>query len=197
MLQANTRESTVENLPLLCGDDSILLIVDMQAGLAKAMPAGDWTRARDATIVMVRAAAELDIPIATARQYPKGLGSTAAEIEAVLPPRTEQFDKTCFSACGAEGLFDLLKLTERSQIVVCGMEAHVCVLQTAADLVRRGYRPFVVGDATSSRNPAHGHNALERMRAHGIAVINHESAVFEWLRDARHEHFKTLLELLR
>jgi len=185
------------NVPLLHADDSVLLIVDMQTRLAGSMPAADWARARDGAIVLIRAATAIGLPILVTRQYPKGLGETDPDIEAALPAHAERLDKTCFSACGAAGFLEVLEMTGRSHIVVCGMETHVCVLQTVADLAARDHRPCVVGDAVCSRDPAHTANALERMRAGGIPVTNRESAMFEWLRDARHEQFKTVSKLLK
>lgn len=184
-------------LSLLDGEDSLLLIVDMQARLAASMPADAWTGARDAAITLARAAGELEIPVLVTRQYPKGLGPTDGDIEAALPDAAVTIDKTCFSACGADALMESIRASGRDRVVVCGMEAHVCVLQTIADLAARGPTPVVVGDAVCSRRHDHRENALSRMAAGGATVTNHESVLFEWLRDARHEKFKAISALLR
>ncbi|MDR9437667.1 MAG: isochorismatase family protein, partial [Thiohalophilus sp.] len=89
------------------------------------------------------------------------------------------------------------RLNARRQIVLGGMESHVCVLQTAIQLQEHGYQVFVVEDAIASRRKTHHRNALARLRQAGISVIMSESALFEWLRDARHEQFKTLSKLIR
>lgn len=184
-------------LSLIEREDSLLLIVDMQARLVASMPTDAWTGARDAAITLARAAGELDLPILVTRQYPKGLGPTDGDIEAALPDAAMTIDKTCFSACGAEALLEALRATGRKRVVVCGMETHVCVLQTVSDLIEEGYTPAVAGDAVCSRRADHRDNALARMAAAGVTVTNHESVLFEWLRDARHEKFKAVSALLR
>jgi len=187
----------VNPLSMFRPGESLLLIVDMQARLAASMPAEAWTGARDATITLARAAGELDLPVLVTRQYPKGLGPTDGDIESALPDAAVTVDKTCFSACGAEAVAESLRASGRGRIVVCGMEAHVCVLQTMADLVEAGWTAAVVGDAVCSRRAAHRDNALARMTAAGVTVTNHESVLFEWLRDARHERFKAVTALLK
>ena len=184
-------------LPLLELDRSALLIVDMQTRLAASMPADGWTRARDSAILLARAAGELGVPTLVTRQYPKGLGETDADIAAALPDHAVTVDKSCFSATDAGALEEALAMTGRSQVVVCGMEAHVCVIQTVAGLARLDYTPFVVADGICSRAAEHRDNALERMRDAGVAVTNRESCLFEWVRDARHERFKAIAALVK
>lgn len=182
---------------LLDADDSVLLIVDMQTRLAAAMPAEAWAAGRDTAVLLACAADTLDLPILVTRQYPQGLGDTAPEIAGILPDRAVTVDKTCFAATDAGELRQALAMTGRSQVVLCGMEAHVCVLQTAAGLDALGYTPFVVADGVCSRSPAHRDNALARLAGAGVAVTNRESCLFEWLRDARHERFRAVTSLLR
>ena len=187
----------MSGLALLRAEDSVLLIVDMQSRLAASMPTETYARARDAAITLARAAGELELPVLVTRQYPKGLGPTDGDLEAALPDSAAVVDKTCFSAPDSEALAEALRATGRSQVVICGMEAHVCVLQTAAGLLDGDHTPFVVADAICSRSVGHRDNALARMAAAGVAVTNHESALFEWLRDARHERFKAVSALLK
>lgn len=187
----------MSTLRLLDAERSILLVVDMQTRLAAAMPADAWQRTRDAAIVLARAASELRLPVLVTRQYPQGLGDTDPTVAEALPDAAETIDKSCFSGCDAPALAQALEMTGRSQVLVCGMEAHVCVLQTVAGLAAAGYEPFVAADAACSRDPAHAANALERMRAAGVAITNTESALFEWLGDAGHERFKALSRLIR
>lgn len=182
---------------LLRAEDSVLLIIDMQTRLAASMPVEAFKRAQDATIVLARAAGELGIPVLVTRQYPKGLGPTDGDIAAALPDAAATIDKTCFSARDSEALTEALRATGRDQVIICGMEAHVCVLQTAAGLAAMDHEPCVVADAVCSRNAEHRDNALTRLTAAGIMVSNHESVLFEWLRDARHEHFKAVSALLK
>lgn len=184
-------------LPLLEREQSLLLIVDMQARLAAAMPTEVYAEARAACITLARAAGELGLPTLVTRQYPKGLGPTDGELEAALPGSAASVDKTSFSAPDDEAVGEALRAAGRRQIVVCGMEAHVCVLQTVAALAADGYTPCVVADGVCSRRALHRDNALARIAAAGIPVSNHESVLFEWLRDARHEKFKAVSALLR
>ena len=186
------------NAPVvLDGADSVLLVVDMQTRLAASMPAEAWAGARDTAMLLARAAGEFDLPVVVTRQYPRGLGDTEPDIAGALPSHAVTVDKTCFSATGCDEVSEALSMTARSQIVVCGMEAHVCVLQTAAGLARSGLQPFVVADAVCSRQQAHRDNALARLASAGIAVTNSESCLFEWLRDARHERFKAVAKLVQ
>jgi nicotinamidase-related amidase len=147
--------------------------------------------------LLLRAAWILGIPITVTAQYPKGLGPTDPDIAAHIPPDTPAFDKTVFSCCGADGFNEYLAGVKRPQIVIAGMEAHVCVLQSAFDLLAAGYQVFVLDDATCSRKLENYHNALLRLHQGGAIVTSAESVVFEWLRDARHVHFKTLSSLIR
>jgi nicotinamidase-related amidase len=168
--------------------DSALAIIDIQERLASAMPA------RDAVLravgILLHAAARLGIPVLVSEQYPKGLGKTVPEIAAKLPEGSTVVEKTAFSACGALPI-------ERQQVVIAGMEAHVCVLQTALELAASGREVFVVADAVCSRSDANAANALARMRDAGVVVTNTESVLFEWLRDASHERFRELSRLIR
>ncbi len=159
------------------------------------MPEADRARVLRNTTLLLQAAALLAVPSCVSEQYPKGLGPTAAELMQHLPIATQRIEKTCFAACGADGFpYDA---APASQCILAGMEAHVCVLQTALQLRKRDQIVFVVEDAVCARQPANTANALARLRQAGVIVTNTESVIFEWLRDARHEHFKTLSALLR
>jgi nicotinamidase-related amidase len=136
------------------------------------------------------------VPAIATEQYPRGLGPTDPAVAAALPEGTPLLDKTCF-ACGGDEAFRLaLAAAERRQVVLAGMEAHVCVLQTAL-LLHGDYQVFVVEDAVCSRNPDHHRNAMERLRQAGVTVTNTESVLFEWLRDAAHAQFKAVSALVK
>lgn len=184
-------------LLLLRAEDSVLLVVDMQTRFAAATPTDAWEHARDGAVLLARAAGELALPVLATQQVPNKLGQIHPDIQAALPEHTEHLDKTCFSASGDRGFMQALEMTGRRQVVVCGMETHVCVVQTVAGLVAAGYVPFVVADAVCSRDPAHKDNALARMQTAGVPIINRESALFEWMRDAQHEKFKAVSALLK
>jgi nicotinamidase-related amidase len=167
---------------------SSLVLVDVQERLAAVMPARESVVR--AAGILLEAAARLKVPVLVTEQYPQGLGATVPELCAKLPEGHVRVEKTRFSACGSLAL-------ARPQVVLAGMEAHVCVLQTALELAESGHQVFVVSDAVCSRTEANRLNALARMQAAGIVVTNTESVVFEWLRDAAHEHFRALSKLIR
>ncbi|MEN8177524.1 MAG: hydrolase [Pseudomonadota bacterium] len=186
------------SLPLTHAPKSQLLIVNVQEKLAKAMPKAD----RDTMVSNInrlsQTARSLDIPILLSEHYSKGLGETIPEIMQHLPPGTEAKDKFTFSCCTAPGFEEELGQEEnRKQIVIVGLEAHICILQTAAGLQQWGYQVFVVEDAISSRSTSHRENAIQRMRQGGVRMTNSESVAFEWLSDANHPHFSEISQLFR
>ncbi len=178
-------------------DDSVLLIVDLQTRLTAAMDAGERERVNASTAMLARGSGELDIPVIVTRQYPQGLGDTDPAVAEALPDWAVTLDKTRFSAAGDPGIADALRMTGRRQVVLCGMEAHVCVLQTALELVAAAYTVFVIADGICSRNPDHAAGACARLRSAGVTVTNRESVLFEWLRDAAHPSFRTVSGLLK
>jgi nicotinamidase-related amidase len=187
----------VERIPVCRSEDSVLLIVDIQERLTAAMaPAAREIVFRN-TGILSQTAERLGIPVMLSEQYPKGLGYTEAEVFQRLGQGAQRFEKTSFSCCGAGELMAALRQAGRHQVVLAGMEAHVCVLQTALGLHSDGFEIYVVEDATCSRSPANRQNALQRLRQAGVVVTNTESVVFEWLKDSRHEHFRAISALLR
>lgn len=180
---------------LLCAATSRLLVIDIQTRLAAAMPDADRARVLRNAGLLLQAATLLDVPILLSEQYPHGLGPTEPELARHLPATAQRYEKTCFAFSGADGF--QAGAPGATQYVLAGMEAHVCVLQTALELHTQGHRVFVAGDAVCARNPANTDNALARLNQAGVTITNTESVIFEWLRDARHAHFKTLSALLR
>jgi isochorismate hydrolase len=173
-----------------------LLIVDIQEKLGSAMPNKVLNRVVENSALLLQAANALQIPVIASEQYPRGLGPTVQQVATHLPPNTGRIEKTAFSCVGADGFMELLD-RERRQVIIAGMEAHVCVIQTAMDLAARGFEPYVIEDAICSRRLENYQNALARMLRSNIPVVSAESVVFEWLRDASHPQFKTLSKLLR
>lgn len=182
---------------LLDADNSVLLVVDIQGRLSSAMPATDLQQMLTHGRRLLQAAGLLNVPVLLTEQYPQGLGPTQAEISECLPGNARMFSKTGFSCCAAEGFTQALLDTGRKQVVVIGQEAHVCVLQTALELLSENYQVHVLTDAVCSRQVDHKNYALQRMQQQGATLGCHESVLFEWLRDARHSHFKTISALLR
>lgn len=178
-------------------DNSLLLVVDIQTKLGQAMPTKVLNRVISNTSLLSRAAGLLDVPVVVTEQYPRGLGPTIADITEALPATAVTLEKTAFSSAAAQGFDAALKHSEREQIIVVGMESHVCVLQSAFDLVAEGYAVYVVEDAVCSRRLENYQNALDRLRQAGVRIISAESAIFEWLVDSRHEHFKAISAMLR
>jgi nicotinamidase-related amidase len=176
---------------------SLLAVIDMQERLAAAMDPSILRGVVKNTGILLQSAGRLGIPVVISEQYPKGLGPTAAEVLNMLPPANVRIEKTRFSCACEEGLVQAVQSAGRRQVIVAGMEAHVCVLQSALELRASGHEVFVVADACCSRSAENHANAMHRLRAAGVVVTNTESTVFEWLRDARHEHFKALSALLR
>lgn len=172
-----------------------LLIIDIQERLLPAMEEGNHVVAR--TKVLIKAAEALLLPITMTEQYPKGLGQTVAQI---ANPAAQVFEKTSFSCWRDPALkkhFINHHETGRPLVIIAGLEAHVCVLQSAMDLYTAGFGVFVVGDATSSRKQESADLAFERLRQAGIPVINTEMAVFELLGKAGTAEFKALSPLIR
>jgi nicotinamidase-related amidase len=185
-------------MPLSIGRYSQLLIIDAQERLAAAMPKDDLTRALANIKRLVTAAKILDIPIIATQHNSKGLGPIIQSIREDLPGDVEPTEKTCFSCCTATGFErNLEREPGRKQVVMVGMEAHICIVQTASGLRRWGYQVFVAEDAICSRHPAQRLNAVGRMRHAGIQITNAESVGFEWLGDSSHERFREVWSLFK
>lgn len=182
---------------LLCDiEDSCLVIVDVQEKLTAAIPDKVINRLRKNTDILLNAANELGVPVITTAQYPKGLGEIEIFITQNLTQSTASFEKTRFSCLGAHGFKTHLNKLNKKQIILTGVEAHVCIFQSAIDLEREGYDVYVVIDAIASREFTSYESALTRLKHAGVTLLNTESVLFEWLRDASHEKFKTISKLI-
>jgi nicotinamidase-related amidase len=174
---------------------SALLLVDLQEKLMPAMhePASVLANA----LVLLSAANRLGVPTTLTEQYPQGLGPTVPEIADRVRGRDLVYPKMTFSAAAEAAVLSRLRQSRRAQIVVAGVEAHVCVLQSAIGLQQLGYQVAVVGDATTSRKPASVALALERLRQNGVSIVSTEMVVFEWLGRAGSDEFRELSRLIR
>lgn len=174
---------------------SHLAIIDAQERLCGAMPAESLPDVLKNCIILLKAAELLEVPSLYTEQYPKGLGHTHSDLAQWLgnKPRVE---KTAFSSCD-EPKFCLQLTSDRPQIVLAGMEAHICVLQTALALQEMGRQVFVAEDAVLSRSASNKANALSRLRHAGVIVSNTESILFEWLGKAEGDTFKQITRLIR
>jgi nicotinamidase-related amidase len=179
---------------LMKAPQSCLLVIDIQGRLAPAVVGRDRIVAN--TGVLMRAAARLGVPVMVSEQYPKGLGPTVPEV-ARLAGDGALFAKMHFSCLGDRDYALHLAGLGRKQMVVAGMEAHVCVLQTVLQLLADDYDVFVAADAIGSRAPENRELALERMRAAGAVVVSTEMVMFEWLEKAGTPEFKELSALIK
>ena len=143
------------------------------------------------TAWLLEIAAELGIPVLVSEQYPKGLGPTVSMLRDLVPPEAFM-EKTHFSCADAPECRDRLRTVHRKQIVLAGIEAHVCVLQTAIGLVQAGKEVYVVANAVSSRQTDDVDLALQRMRGAGVQIVSREMVAFEWLHQAGTPRFKDI-----
>ena len=179
---------------VLYSQQAALLIVDIQEAFRKRLlDVGDLSRN---VSILVEAAKILKLPIFLTEQYPQGLGKTLAEIQACLGDY-EYFEKQSFSCCGANGFVDALKSSGRTQIIVCGIEAHVCVNQTVHDLLQLGFSVHVVSDAISSRSPKNKEVGLQKMISSGAILSCLEMALFELLVESGTDTFKAVQRLIK
>jgi nicotinamidase-related amidase len=167
-----------------------LVVIDVQEGFRKAIP--DFDRVSKATATLIQGAEAIGIPILITEQYPKGLGETVPEVAEYLPEGTEPLEKVCFSATDAEG-FDL---AGRDQALVCGIETHVCVNQTALALLDSGVEVQVAEDAVGSRSDENKRVGLHKMERAGAVMTSVETALFELLGKAGTEEFKRVQKLV-
>lgn len=179
---------------MITADDTALVLVDIQEKLARAMH--NKEALVDNLKKMVKGARVLGLPILWAEQNPDGLGPTIREIADLLPDE-KPVSKFSFSCCGNETFMKNLKAAGCQNMLVAGIEAHVCVYQTVADLVNLGFDVQVIADAVASRNPENRLIALEKSKALGAGVTSTETALFELLKDARSDHFKDIIQVVK
>lgn len=181
---------------LLEAAKSSLLVIDIQERLLPAMASPQQVISN--TAILLHAAHMLHLPVTVSEQYPRGLGHTAAGLQ--LPAEAYRFEKIHFS-CWRERVIanHLIQLHEhgRPQVIIAGIEAHVCVLQTAIDMAAAGFGVFVVLDCLSSRKEFSVAVALDRMRSSGVQVITLEMALFELLGQAGTAEFKALSAIIK
>jgi len=180
---------------LLAADRAALIIVDVQEAFRPAIVEFDRIAKRIAT--MARGARLLGVPILLTEQSPTKLGRTAQEILGVLPVEFRPLEKTAFSSCGASGFLDQLQRQNRKQILLAGVEAHVCVNQTAHDLLAADYQVHLLHDCVSSRNPDDKAMGIQKMTQSGVIPSSVEMALFELMQNATHEQFRAIQKLIK
>lgn len=172
-----------------------LVVIDVQEGFRHAIPDFAETAARIALVA--HGARLLGLSVFVTEQYPQGLGRTAGEVRAVLSEDFEPVEKTAFSSCGARQFLAQLEGAGARQVLLCGLEAHVCVNQTAHDLLARGYQVHLLLDCITARTAQNRQIGLDKMRSSGALPSSIETALFELMRDARHEQFKAVQRLIK
>ncbi len=179
---------------MLAVDKCTLVVIDIQGKLAQLMYQKEslFENARK----LIRGAQILEIPIIVTEQYPKGLGPTIPEIAALFP-NFKPLPKVSFSCCGDEGFLREMKAVNRKQILICGIETHVCVYQTTVDLIASGYEVHVVADVISSRTAENRELGIERMLDEGAKLTSVEMALFELMRVAEGPKFKEVSKIVK
>ena len=191
-------------MALLDSTRSILVVIDFQGKLVHMVhrPA----LVLESTRRLMRLADLFSVPVVLTEQYPKGIGPTEASVREVFDALTVPkffMEKTAFGCCGDTDFETLLQQARptlrpgQRQIVIAGIEAHVCVMQTVLELLSSGQEVHLCWDAVSGRGEEHRRHALERMAAAGATITNHESVAFEWARDKNHPQFKALSALMK
>ena len=179
---------------LLDRNRSALVLIDFQEKLFPHVH--EYQRVLSRVDLLLSAAKLLQIPLLLTEQYPKGLGGTIKEIRNALP-QVQPLEKMDFSCFAAPGFRERLSALKRDQIVLAGIETHICLAQTALELASSGEKVFVVADATSSRRSLDAKTALKRLDQSGLTVTTAEAVVFEWLRRAGTEEFKAIQPKLK
>lgn len=169
----------------------VAVIVDVQEAFRSAIP--DFALIASRIALAARAFPILNVPILVTEQYPQGLGRTAEEIVLSLPDETEYIEKSTFSSLGSQVVAEKLK----SQVILCGVETHVCVMQTALDLIEKGIEVHLLTDCVASRFEHDKQAGLARMFTAGVASSSIEMALFELLKDSKHEKFKEIQSLIK
>ncbi len=175
---------------LIHPDKSCLLIVDIQEKLLPAVQAPDATE--KAIIDLAEVASRLSVPVLCSEQYPKGLGKTTEAVRAALPDSTLFMEKLSFSCAADAQCNQIINSIKPNQVIICGMETHVCVLQTAIQLKQQAREVYVVADAVSSRQDENKQLALARLRQIGVYIVSREMVIFEWLQRADNEAFREI-----
>jgi nicotinamidase-related amidase len=175
-------------------DKCALVVIDIQEKLAQLMYRKEALL--ENAQKLIRGVQILDVPIIVTEQYPKGLGPTIREIAALFPD-FKPLPKVAFSCCGDEGFQRELLAVDRRQVLICGIETHVCVYQTAVDLLASGYEVEVVADVVSSRTAENREVALQRMRDEGAGITSTEMALFDLMKVAEGPKFKEVSKIVK
>lgn len=178
----------------LMNDNTVVVAIDFQERLFAVMH--EKEKLLKNVLKLIKGAQALKVPIVITEQYPKGLGPTLPEIKELLPD-AHPIEKTCFNCCDEDNFTRALESTKRKQVLICGIEAHICVYQTAMALLRADYEVQVVSDCISSRDPENKMVSLFRMGNGGAVPTTVETALFEMLKVGRGDTFKEISNIVK
>jgi nicotinamidase-related amidase len=181
----------------LSREGTTLIVIDVQERLFPAMDADHREEVMRNMKILAAAVRRLAVPVIATEQYPKGLGHTLPELRTALGPEVDPLAKVAFSCARAEGFMARLEATGARRVLVTGIEAHVCVLMSALDLMAGGIAVHVVADAVTSRTQANWRLAMDHLRQAGAVVTNTETVLFQLLGQADTEEFRELARLVR
>ncbi len=182
---------------LLNPDDSLFLIIDLQEKLINSQPKGEELVKNACKIAQT--ATILNTPVIVTEQYPQGLGNTHKNLKEKLPENTVYFEKTAFSCVKENGFLELLKSFKRKQIIICGIETHICVHQSINDLLilNEGFEVHLLQDVVSSRSDFENKCGIERIKSDGATLTTVETVLFELLKTAKNPGFKSIQALIK
>ena len=180
---------------ILDKNQTVLVVIDFQEAFRKAIP--DFALVASRISMAVRGFKKLQNPIVVTEQYPNGLGRTAEENLFTLPLDFEFIEKSAFSSCGAQSFKEKLQSFNAKQVVLCGVETHVCVNQTAHDLLNEGFQVHLLTDSVASRFSQDKQAGIAKMQMSGVIPSSVEMAFFELMRDSKHEQFKEIQNLIK
>lgn len=176
-------------------EKAVLVVIDVQERLVPSMPQGVYLRLRDTIGMLVNGVGLLGVPVVTTEQYPQGIGHTVAELADAC--KETLIEKVSFGCCGEPDFLAALKKLGRSQVIVTGMEAHVCVYQTVLGLLEEGYNVHLVRDAICSRNKIDYLTAVAGADKAGAVLTSAETVLFQMMQKSTHEQFRAVSKLVK
>lgn len=176
---------------MLKASDALIIMIDMQEKLVNATNAENEVKQAEK---IIKSAEILNIPVLVSEQYPKGLGQTLVELK---NDKQKYIEKTAFSLLKEDDALDMIRLFHKKQIVLFGIETHICVYQTAMDLIKKGYEVYLIKDACKSRKEYDYNAGIDLMRQNGIKISCVEIALFELLESSKNPHFKEVQQLIK
>jgi nicotinamidase-related amidase len=185
----------MNNVIRLSREHTALAVIDMQEAFRPIIP--DFTHVAGRIAAAVQGARLLEIPIIVTEQYPKGLKHTATEILSALPDQSPAIEKLSFSSCGVDQFRTRLREAGIKQVLVCGIEAHICVTQTVLDLLSEDYQVFLLADCITSRARESKEIAFARLTQAGAVLSNLEMALFEMMKTSASPQFKLIQQLIK